>query len=110
MALEEPENGVHPRRLELIAQLLLSLAGQPGRQVVGTTHSPLFVDAILKIGRTLPEVGLLNVRRDESAGTVIETFDEIGPMWRRSCVDGALERPADDGAFENLLLRGLIDE
>ena len=110
VALEEPENGVHPRRLELIAQLLLSLAEQPDRQVVVTTHSPLFVDAILKAGRTPPEVGLLNVRREEAEGTVIEPFDEIGPLWKQSQVDRALENPADDGAFENLLLRGLINE
>ena len=110
VALEEPENGVHPRRLELIAQLLLSLAEQPGRQVVVTTHSPLFVDAILKAGRTPPEVGLLNVRREEAGGTVIEPFDEIGPLWKQSQVDRALKSPADDGAFENLLLRGLINE
>ena len=73
MALEEPENGVHARRLELVAQLLLSLADQPGHQVVVTTHSPLFVDAILKMGRAAPEVGLLNVRREADA-TVIEPF------------------------------------
>ncbi len=110
VALEEPENGVHPRRLELIARLLLSLADQPGRQVAVTTHSPLFVDAILKAGRAPPEVGLLNVRRREAGGTVVEPCDEIGPLWRESAVNQALANPADDGAFENLLLRGLIDE
>ena len=31
LALEEPENGVHPRRLELIAQLLFSLAEQAAK-------------------------------------------------------------------------------
>ena len=37
LAFEEPENGVHPRRLELIAQLLLSLALDQGRQVIVQT-------------------------------------------------------------------------
>lgn len=47
LTLEEPDNGVHPRRIELIARLLFSLAER--RQVILTTHSPLLVDAILKL-------------------------------------------------------------
>jgi predicted ATPase len=46
LAFEEPENGVHPRRLELIAELLTSLAVEHKRQVIITTHSPLFCDAV----------------------------------------------------------------
>src|SRR4030042_1642376 len=42
LAFEQPENGVHPRRIELIAQLLASLATEQKRQVIVTTHSPLF--------------------------------------------------------------------
>lgn len=109
MALEEPENGVHARRLELVAQLLLSLADQPGHQVVVTTHSPLFVDAILKVGRAAPEVGLLNVRREADA-TVIEPFNVSGPLLEKTEVDQALASPADDGIFESSLVRGWINE
>ena len=110
IALEEPENGVHPRRLELIAQLLLSLAAQDGRQVIVTTHSPLFVDAILNAKRdahTPQSVGLFNVRRDRLE-TVIQPFDEI-PLFKDSQVRDALTSRAEDGMFETLLLRGLID-
>jgi hypothetical protein len=45
-AFEEPENGVHPRRLELIADLLTSLALEQGRQLVVTSHSPLSEPAL----------------------------------------------------------------
>ena len=110
VALEEPENGVHPRRLELIAQLLLSLAEQPGRQVVVTTHSPLFVDAILKARQDQSEVGLLNVRREDAVGTVIAPLDETGPLFRNTEIAQALTSERDDGSFEALLLRGFIDE
>src|SRR5207247_4910078 len=59
LAFEEPENGVHPRRLELIVQLLTSLALERGRQVVVTTHSPLFCDSVLKGARSYQkDVGL----------------------------------------------------
>ena len=109
VALEEPENGVHARRLELVAKLLISLAGQPGHQVVVTTHSPLFVDAVLDAARTAPDVGLLNVRR-EIDNTVIEPFRVSGPLLEKTEVEHVLSSPADDGAFESSLVRGWIDE
>lgn len=117
VALEEPENGVHPRRLELIAQLLLSLttsndtAVSP-RQLVVTTHSPLFVDAVLKARREAAiqhDVGIFNVRREEF-GTVIEPFVVDGPLFSEAEIEQALVSGNDDGRFESLLMRGLIDE
>ena len=112
LALEEPENGVHPRRLELIAQLLFSLAEQRQRQIVVTTHSPLFADAILKVKREASEpsdIGLFNVRL-AAQGTVIEPFDVTGPLFGDAEIAEALASRMEDGMFENLLLRGLIDE
>ena len=113
VALEEPENGVHPRRIEMVAKLLFSLATQHRRQVVVTTHSPLFVDAILKLSREASDpsqIGLFNVRRAEQ-GTVVEPFDVRGPLFTDAQIATALtDRGDDDGVFESLLLRGLIDE
>ena len=109
VALEEPENGVHPRRLELIAQLLLSLAEQPGRQVVVATHSPLFVDAVLRAERSPSEVRLLNVRLHENS-TVVEPFDPPPPMFQQEEVGNALASAVDDGTFQSSLLRGWINE
>ena len=109
-AFEEPENGVHPRRLELIAQLLLSLALEQGRQVVVTTHSPLFCDAVLKGARSRPgDVGLFNVRREGQA-TVVRPFDVTGPLFKDYEIAAALTAGTEDGIFENLLLRGMLDE
>lgn len=110
LAFEEPENGVHPRRLELIAQLLLSLALEQGRQVVVTTHSPLFCDAVLKGARSRPEdVGLFQVRRDGHA-TVVRPFDVTGPLFKDHEIAAALTAATEDGLFESLLLRGMLDE
>jgi predicted ATPase len=110
LAFEEPENGVHPRRLELIAQLLLSLALEQGRQVVVTTHSPLFCDAVLKSARRRPDdVGLFNVRRDGSA-TVVQPFDVPAPLFEDQEIAAALTSGTEDGLFESLLLRGMLDE
>jgi len=110
LAFEEPENGVHPRRLELIAQLLLSLALEQERQVVVTTHSPLFCDAVLKSARSRPaDIGLFNVRRDGQA-TVVQPFDVTGPLFKDREIAAALTAGTEDGLFESLLLRGMLDE
>jgi predicted ATPase len=110
LAFEEPENGVHPRRLELIARLLISLAVEQGRQVIVTTHSALFCDAVLKLARDRgDEVALLNVRRDRN-GTQVQPFDPHGPLFQDVEMMAALTAPTEDGLFESLLLRGMLDE
>jgi len=110
LAFEEPENGVHPRRLELIAQLLLSLALEQKRQVIVTTHSPLFCDSVLKGARShTDDVGLFNVRRDGNA-TVVRPFDITGPLFKDHEIAAALTTGTEDGLFESLLLRGMLDE
>lgn len=109
-ALEEPENGVHPRRLELIAQILFTLAIEQGNQVVVTTHSPLFCDTILKQGASgSGDVGLFNVRR-EGQTTAVDPFDTTGPLFKDTEIAEALKTSTEDGLFQSLLLRGLIDE
>jgi predicted ATPase len=110
LAFEEPENGVHPRRLELIAQLLLSLALEQGRQVVVTTHSPLFCDAVLRGARSRPgDIGLFNVRREGQA-TVVQPFDVTGPLFKDPEIAAAFTTGTEAGLFESLLLRGMLGE
>lgn len=111
VALEEPENSVHSRQIDLIAQLLFSITEQYQCQVVVTTHSPLFVDAILKVKREAEssDIGLFNVRIT-AQGTVVEPFDVTGPMFQDAEIAEALANRTEDGMFESLILRGLIDE
>ncbi len=110
VAFEEPENGVHPRRLELIAELLLSLAVEQNRQVVVTTHSPIFCDAVLRSAqRESSQIGLFNVRR-RGRQTAIEPFDVTGGLFKTQEIADALTSRAEDGIFNALVLRGLLDE
>ena len=110
LAFEEPENGVHPRRLELIVELLSSLALEQGKQVIVTTHSPILCDAVLKRARTsVGEIALLRVRL-EQAETEIVPFDTTGPLFQEAEVAHALTAGTEDGLFEGLVLRGLLDE
>lgn len=111
LAIEEPANGVHPRRVELIAKMLTSLALDQRRQVVVTTHSPLFCDAVLREARSRPTdaVGLFNVRRD-GAGSIVEPFKTHGSMLDDPEIVRALAMPIEDHMFESLVLSGFIDE
>lgn len=111
LAIEEPENGVHPRRVELIAKMLTSLALDQRRQVVVSTHSPLFCDAVLKEARSrsTDSVGLFNVRRD-GGGSTVEPFQIHGPLFDDPEVAEVLAMPNEDHLFESLILSGLIDE
>ena len=110
LAFEEPENGVHPRRIELIAQLLFSLAQTGDKQVIVTTHSPLLCDAVLRLERASPGVAsLLNVKRKRSK-TVVEPFPLTGPLYDDVEISQGLTAASEDGLFESMLLRGLLDE
>jgi predicted ATPase len=60
IGIEEPENGLHHQLLDLLAQELQGFAQrQRGPQVLVTTHSPNFVDAL-----TPNEVWILNKAAD----------------------------------------------
>lgn len=110
VAFEEPENGVHPRRIELIAKLLHSLAVDQRRQVIVTTHSPLFCDAVLRLGEQgPPSIGLYNVKRDYR-GTRISEFKRTGQLFSDMEIAQALRNESEDGLFETLMLRGMLDE
>lgn len=109
IAFEEPENGVHPRRLELIAQLLTSLAAQEDQQLIVTTHSPLFCEAVLHQSRTRPElIALLHVKKTR-ASTEASVFRVTGPLFSDQEIADGLTSKVEDGRFEALLLRGMLD-
>jgi predicted ATPase len=110
LAFEEPENGVHPRRIQLIVNLLKSLALDGKKQIIVTTHSPIVCDESLKWAEKYPDdVGLFNVVSGAS-GTHVKKFSTTGPLFQDTEVKKALTNNGEDGIFENLMLRGLLDE
>jgi predicted ATPase len=65
LCLEEPENGIHPRRIPVMLQLLQDIAtdtdapcdeGNPLRQVIVNTHSPLVFQQVLDDSVLLAEL------------------------------------------------------
>jgi predicted ATPase len=102
VGFEEPENGIHPRRIQLIAELLKTRSAMGQSPYIVTTHSAILPDL-------LPDDALYVVRR-VGGGTSIDPFSAWGPLARRENIESAL----NDNFGERLpvserLLRGDFD-
>lgn len=102
VGFEEPENGIHPRRIQLIAELLKSRATIGTTQYIVTTHSPILPDLV-------PHEALYIARRTDT-GTQIEPFSSWGPLARRGDGDHAAGEDDDPLAVSERLLRGDFDD
>lgn len=78
LLIEEPEKGIHPRRIRETIDLIFQLTDEKGIQVILTTHSPSVVDifadmpqAIYIVEREGQETNVKNLQRD-----VIEPHNE----------------------------------
>lgn len=71
LGFEEPENGIYPDRLDLIARLLTTLSYDT-TQVLVTTHSPTLLDL-------LPQE-VLYLFRMKSGRTFIESLGKRNPL------------------------------
>ena len=102
IGFEEPENGVHPRRMQRIARFLETRMILEDIQLIVTTHSSLLPDLIP------PES--LYVCRKVDGNTEIEPFKmmHVGPLWKKSDIEVALD---DQGALapSERILRGDFD-
>lgn len=70
---EEPEKGVHPRRLRLIAELLQNMAAS-GKQVLVNTHSPKLPEYL--------ELNSLVICRKVEGATTFALLKDLGPEFR----------------------------
>lgn len=109
VAFEEPENGVHPRRIEVIADLLASMASEGKSQVVVTTHSPTLIAAMLQRAQENP--GKIKLFRCFQVGraTQVKPFQISGPFLNDPEIRNALTGPEDAQVIEALLKRGWLD-
>lgn len=99
LGFEEPENGVHPRRINMIAEMLKTRAEDGNTQFIATTHSPTLLDLI-------PQASLLVCRR-ERGRTVIEPFS-VADLWRDWGSQEALNAEAEVPVSQRIL-RGDFD-
>ena len=101
VGFEEPENGVHPGRIALIAELLKTQESFRRTQYLVTTHSPILPDM-------LEDKALFVVRR-RSNETRVDPFSAWGPLARRSGIGEALSAGASRLSVSERILRGDFD-
>lgn len=100
LLIEEPENGIHPARLNDVLSILRDLIhSQSHTQVVMTTHSPYVLDLFQPKEVTLcfkGKDGAVQTRRLSESKTVREQIDvfTLGEIWTGSG-DERLMEPAD---------------
>jgi predicted ATPase len=109
MLLEEPENGVHPKQLERIAELLLRLtdasptgAGDRAAQVIVATHSPYLLDFV-------PPECVLVFGRLPNGTTVIKPLLEL-PQAKERLDKGFSLGELWFNVGEDRLLAGFLNE
>ena len=87
LLIEEPENGIHPRRLQDVLQILRELITEQGyTQIILTTHSPYVVDQFQPEEVSLcykEEDGSVLAHRLSESQTVREQIDlfTLGEIW-----------------------------
>ena len=81
LLLEEPEKGIHPRRIEEVINFILGLADEKDIQVIMTTHSPIVVDML----KDMPE-SVFIFDKDEEGATYVKNLqtDIIEPETEES--------------------------
>lgn len=86
ICLEEPENGVHPLRLQNMARVLREMAtnfndpeqaDEPLRQILITTHSPAFISQPPVIDSLLFAVTALGTEKNRTAPMKITTMASV---------------------------------
>ena len=98
VGLEEPENGVHPSRMNRIAEMLETRRLLEDTQLIVTTHSPLLLEFMR------PEFFYLC--RMVDGETVIEPFiARLKSRWPKMDIQKALEDP-DEMSIPKRVLRG----
>ena len=101
VGFEEPENGIHPGRIKLIADLLKTRSSIGNSQYIVTTHSPILPDL-------MPDDSLFVTRR-VNRQTQIDPFSTWGPLARRYDIETALDDQGSVLPVSKRILRGDFD-
>ncbi|MFZ5516834.1 MAG: AAA family ATPase [Candidatus Zhuqueibacterota bacterium] len=99
IGFEEPENGIHPRRIKMIADLLNNLTIENKTQLLVTTHSPTLLDVV--------DDKNLFVCRKTKEGTIIKPFEAWGNLARGKEIDQALN--IEEFSISDRIMRGDFD-
>ncbi|WP_028668913.1 AAA family ATPase [Runella zeae] len=98
LLLEEPERGIHPRRIKEVIGFLKQLAYQRDIQIILTTHSPLVLDEFAET----PESVFVFDKDAEGASTVNNLQkDVIEPYYQKCSEKGIVPHNYTDALGDN---------
>ena len=100
IGLEEPENGIYPDRMDLIALLLESRATS-GIQMIVTTHSPVLLDLIARES--------LFVCRKRNGRTEITPLSALGLPDKDDSQNGEIDFDIPELTIAERIIRGYFD-
>lgn len=110
VAFEEPENGVHPRRIEVVTRLLARASRS--QQVIVTTHSPQVVVEMVRMIRD-GELEARNVRlircATTAAGSTYQPLDSLGPLLDDNDITEGLTTSDDARVLQAMTIGGWLD-
>ena len=104
IGFEEPENGIHPRRIALIGEMLRTRAEQ-STQLVVTTHSPILLDKF-------PTECLLVCSKRDGHTHIEPLHASYGEVFRQEGIEHGLDDHEPDlepTALSERMLRGDFD-
>jgi predicted ATPase len=101
LGFEEPENGIHPGRIQLVAEYLKTQANQGESQFIVTTHSPLLLDM-------MPKDSLFICRKRDGESS-IEPYPDPGDLFHRQEIREALDDEGEPLPISARILRGDFD-
>jgi len=97
---DEPEAGVHPRRIEVVADLLASMALSGSRQVIVATHSPTLVAAMLHKQQSKPRLVQVMACQRKDRATLVRPFESPPPLLADREIRTILASETEDGTIE----------
>ncbi|MGZ8244960.1 AAA family ATPase [Methylomagnum sp.] len=100
IAIEEPENGIHPRRIELIAELLKNRTTYGDTQYIVTTHSPILPDLV-------PDESLYICNKKQHK-TEIKRFITSDYAFRKDQIETVFD-DVEESTISDRILRGDFD-
>lgn len=110
VAFEEPENGVHPRRIEVVTRLLARASRS--QQVIVTTHSPQVVVDIVRMIRE-GELKASHVRLIRCAtsadGSTYQPFDPMGPLLDEAAIMEGFGSSEEAQLLQAMTIGGWLD-
>jgi AAA15 family ATPase/GTPase len=105
LLLEEPENGIHPRRISKIMDYIFDLAEEKDITVIMTSHSPIVLDEF----KDVPENVFVFDKNEETKATEVVKLSDFIENYNKKATEKGLPHFSNDISLGDYWLTGLIN-